>query len=154
MTYLLTKGERPAFQRTQRMIYRLIMLTIVSGLWLSIFSILVLALVAALPSELWYCMFEFPLTSLYLSTLLANLNARQFVRGKSEINFASGLDISDGPSGQTLYLGPLSASQQLRGDHGKVNGISIQVDSSTAVQSDTHNGRNQSFQSGKNAGSV
>lgn len=91
------------------MIYRMMMLTILSGIWTSVFSLLVLILVsttcfpfvikliedctkvAASPTTLWYCVFEFPISPLYISTLLANLNSRAFVRGENGINWGTDL---------------------------------------------------------------
>ena len=92
------------------MIFRLIVLTINTGLWTAVFAILVLGLVRILPptvkfttayidslwtypvqyipyqNELIYTALDFPLTSLYLNSLLANLNAREYVRGaKSDV---------------------------------------------------------------------
>ncbi|KAG5634591.1 hypothetical protein H0H81_001450 [Sphagnurus paluster] len=40
---------------------------------------------------MYYCMFEYLLCSLYFSTLLTNLNTREFIRGQDEINTFSGI---------------------------------------------------------------
>lgn len=40
---------------------------------------------AAMPSTLYYTMFELPIGTLYFSTLLANLNARRYVLGDGGI---------------------------------------------------------------------
>lgn len=95
------------------MIFKLTALTIHTGLWTAVFAIFVLILVRALSQshshsslplkcyrptmqyipyqkELYYCAVDFPLTSLYLNSLLANLNAREYVRGaKTDVEHSS-----------------------------------------------------------------
>ena len=47
--------------------------------------------------ELYYCAVDFPLTSLYLNSLLANLNAREYVRGtKTDVEY-SGYQLGGSP---------------------------------------------------------
>ncbi|EIM88406.1 uncharacterized protein STEHIDRAFT_167702 [Stereum hirsutum FP-91666 SS1] len=85
MTWLLTRRPAPRFERTRRTIYRLVLITINSGVWTAVSAILVLAPMAAMPSTLYYTMFELPIGSLYFSTLLANLNSRRYVLGDGGI---------------------------------------------------------------------
>lgn len=37
---------------------------------------------ASQPGQLWYCIIELPIQSFYVVTLLSNLNARGYVRGR------------------------------------------------------------------------
>lgn len=83
------------------MVMRLILITINTGLWTAVVALIDFSLVrslvkslvtcqslnfsrvlqiAAFPSGLYFCAFEFPLSSLYVNTLLANLNARSYLR--------------------------------------------------------------------------
>jgi hypothetical protein len=145
MGYLLTRNGPSPFQRTRRMIYRLLMLTVLTGLWTSIFSLLVLILVAKLPDGLWYCIFEFPLSSLYLSTLLANLNARRFVRGEAGISDGSeiggisyNINERSNATEQSLALSPTNRNRRYEiklanSKASKDTDITIQVDTSTEV---------------------
>jgi hypothetical protein len=66
------------------------------------------------PDDQWYTMFDFPLCSLYLSTLLANLNAREYARagssrGRSTTEHGSWDQTRTGTMGGSVHaLGPIS----------------------------------------------
>ncbi|OCH87212.1 hypothetical protein OBBRIDRAFT_806231 [Obba rivulosa] len=62
------------------------------GCWTSLFALLDLCLVAAYPHGLQFCIFEFPLGSLYVNTVMANLNARDYIKGSDSgsINWTAG----------------------------------------------------------------
>ncbi|KAI0644067.1 hypothetical protein C8Q79DRAFT_127871 [Trametes meyenii] len=108
MLYLLVQNRRSEFSSSKKMIFRLIIMTINTGLWTAVVALVDFSLVrghfvlapsisplgdsdpdssadcfsqiAAFPKGLQFCALEFPLSSLYVNTLLANLNARQFLR--------------------------------------------------------------------------
>ncbi|KAI0666403.1 hypothetical protein C8Q78DRAFT_1059322 [Trametes maxima] len=80
MLYLLIQNRRSEFSSSKKMIFRLIIMTINTGLWTAVVALIDFSLIAAFPKGLQFCAFEFPLSSLYVNTLLANLNARQFLR--------------------------------------------------------------------------
>ncbi|KAI1787187.1 hypothetical protein LXA43DRAFT_720638 [Ganoderma leucocontextum] len=80
MVHALLKGGVPQFKSSRKMIFRLVILTINTGLWTAVFAILVLIMIIPYQNELYYTAVDFPLTSLYLNSLLANLNAREYVR--------------------------------------------------------------------------
>ncbi|KAH7920160.1 hypothetical protein BV22DRAFT_820024 [Leucogyrophana mollusca] len=80
LTYKLLRDRSVGTKRYEKMLQRLAIFSINSGAWTAIFSLLALALFAALPSNLIYVVFDFPLCSLYCNTLLANLNVRSHVR--------------------------------------------------------------------------
>lgn len=63
---------------------------------------------AKYPNTLHYCIFEYTLGSLYFSTLLANLNSRDYVKeiDKGGVNTFSGFNSSRdvGPNNNTIFL--------------------------------------------------
>ncbi|KAJ7326170.1 hypothetical protein DFH08DRAFT_334348 [Mycena albidolilacea] len=78
MVYLLTK-PRARFTSTQTLVFRLLILSINSGAWTAILAVLDFISIVAFPVYFTFCVFELPICSLYLSTLLVNLNARKFL---------------------------------------------------------------------------
>ncbi|KAH0830139.1 hypothetical protein J3R83DRAFT_1486, partial [Lanmaoa asiatica] len=64
---------------TAKILERLTMFAINSGIWTAIFSLLAAVLVHVLSSNLIYAVFSIPLCSIYCNTLLANLNARIYL---------------------------------------------------------------------------
>ncbi|PIL27189.1 hypothetical protein GSI_10332 [Ganoderma sinense ZZ0214-1] len=81
MVYALLKDGAPQFSGSRKIIFKLTALTINTGLWTAVFAIFVLVLYIPYQQELYYCAVDFPLAVLYLNSLLANLNAREYVRG-------------------------------------------------------------------------
>ncbi|KAI0086791.1 hypothetical protein BDY19DRAFT_995536 [Irpex rosettiformis] len=79
---LLLQNGIPTYYKTRALLYRGIIVTINSGLWTAILAVIDLILMAAQPSQLYYCIIELPIQSFYVVTLLSNLNARGYVRGK------------------------------------------------------------------------
>jgi len=77
---LLVMG-RTGFENTDRMLLRLIFITVNTGLSCALFSFLSSILLAIYPDNLIFTAFYFPLCSVYCNTVLASLNARSFVRG-------------------------------------------------------------------------
>ncbi|KAF5354606.1 hypothetical protein D9757_009582 [Collybiopsis confluens] len=78
MTYMLTKRSTN-FDGSTRSLRLLAVLSINSGLWTAVFAILSIVLFLAFPSNVLYAIFDFGISPLYCNTLLANLNARNFV---------------------------------------------------------------------------
>ncbi|KAJ2986247.1 hypothetical protein NUW54_g9847 [Trametes sanguinea] len=93
-------------RRSKKMIHRLIVLTVVTGLWTAIAALVDFVLVAAIPQGLLFCIVELPFSSLYVNSLLANLNARQFLRTTdvelSSIEFYSSQGGTRGPANSTV----------------------------------------------------
>jgi len=79
MMYLL-KRTSPHFSGSKKIIQRLLIITVGSGTLTAVCAAFLVMLVRAYPSDLHYCILEFPICSLYFSTLLVNLNAREFVK--------------------------------------------------------------------------
>ncbi|KAI0781638.1 hypothetical protein BC629DRAFT_1594370 [Irpex lacteus] len=79
---LLMQNGIPTYYKTRALLYRGIIVTINSGLWTAILAIIDFILMASQPGQLWYCIIELPIQSFYVVTLLSNLNARGYVRGR------------------------------------------------------------------------
>lgn len=81
MSVLLQKKRHMVFRRTDRLLYRLTIMTINTGLWTAMLAVVDFSLLAWRPTNLVFAAFEYPLGALYFNTLLANLNARKYMRG-------------------------------------------------------------------------
>ncbi|GJE83991.1 hypothetical protein PsYK624_000650 [Phanerochaete sordida] len=80
MAFLLQTKNHNLFRRTDKVILRLTILTINTGLWTAVLAIIDFSLIAWRPLNTVFVIFEYPLSALYLNTFLANLNARKYVR--------------------------------------------------------------------------
>jgi len=69
---------------TDRMLLRLIFISVNAGLSTALFALLFLILFLIYPTDLIYPALYLPLCTAYCNSLLANLNMRSFVRGGSE----------------------------------------------------------------------
>ncbi|KAJ7165113.1 hypothetical protein C8R46DRAFT_1277300 [Mycena filopes] len=83
MLYLLLKPD-VQFTSTKKLVFRLLILSINSGAWTAILAVLDFICILALPVDFTFIVFELPICSLYLSTLLVNLNARKFISVNNE----------------------------------------------------------------------
>ncbi|KAJ7726930.1 hypothetical protein B0H16DRAFT_1591812 [Mycena metata] len=83
MLYLLLKPEAQ-FTTTKKLVFRLLVLSINSGAWTAILAVLDFISILAFPIDFTFCIFELPICSLYLSTLLVNLNARRFLTNTNQ----------------------------------------------------------------------
>ncbi|KAF8956699.1 hypothetical protein BDZ97DRAFT_1925236 [Flammula alnicola] len=72
--------ENSHFKATGSMLQRLILLSINTGSWTASIAIVTIAMVLAFPSNYIYVAFSFAMSPIYCNTLLANLNARDYVR--------------------------------------------------------------------------
>ncbi|KAH7921935.1 hypothetical protein BV22DRAFT_691933 [Leucogyrophana mollusca] len=81
MCILLYMGRTGFNKNTDRMLLRLMIISVNTGLWTALLGVLVIILLVALPtSNRAYIAVCFPLSTLYCNTMLANLNARSYVR--------------------------------------------------------------------------
>ncbi|GJE90602.1 hypothetical protein PsYK624_067460 [Phanerochaete sordida] len=148
MTFLLAKRRKALFVRSNRMLYLLMFMTINTGLWTAVVAVLDFSLIAWHPSHLIFTLFEYPLPALYLNMLLANLNARRYLRGAdggiTELRVA-GLDGSGGNpirlnSGDTsgrdgaIPLRAMNASATLA--HSQDGTVAIRIEKSLVTRSD------------------
>ncbi|KAI0636109.1 hypothetical protein C8Q77DRAFT_616362 [Trametes polyzona] len=83
MVWYLRKG-RTGLRKSDDMIGRLIMLTITTGSFTTMFVIANLVAYLAAPAELYVLFFNFMLGKLYINSLLTSLNSRTYVRGGNE----------------------------------------------------------------------
>lgn len=83
MTYLLFKRRAVAgFESSAHILQRLTVFAVNTGIWTASFAVLSAILLRALPSTNGlYLVFSVPLPAIYCNTLLANLNARTYIRG-------------------------------------------------------------------------
>ncbi|KAJ7616303.1 hypothetical protein DFH06DRAFT_1343314 [Mycena polygramma] len=90
MIYLLSRPGTQ-FKSTQNLVFRLIIMSVNSGAWTALLALLDLICIVAFPVDFTFIIFELPICSLYLSTLLVNLNARKFLRNGAQTS----IDLSD-----------------------------------------------------------
>ncbi|TBU28080.1 hypothetical protein BD309DRAFT_872291 [Dichomitus squalens] len=128
MIYSLLREGYPRFQSSRRMIFRLIVLTINTGLWTAVFAIIDLGLIVPYPNQLYYCAVDFPLTSLYLNSLLANLNARDYIRSA-----AGDVEHNSYPMGDSTFRATTRGITSTNQSHG----IHIQTSTDTTIYGDT-----------------
>lgn len=83
MLYYVLKEGISAYAGTQRLVFRIAIVTANTGFWTAVVALVDLAMLAAHPGQLRFVILEFPICSLYFSSLLANLNSRRYVRGQS-----------------------------------------------------------------------
>jgi len=85
LTYLLvrTRTAVSGFASTAHILQRLTIFAVNTGIWTAMFAVLAVILLHVFPSNLLYVVFGIPLSSLYCNTLLANLNARAYIRGET-----------------------------------------------------------------------
>ncbi|GJE90532.1 hypothetical protein PsYK624_066730 [Phanerochaete sordida] len=90
LIFMLSKSSHGEYQfkRSNTLVNRLIILTINTGLWTAAFAVVSLALMAGRPHSLNFCYAELPIGSIYINSLLGNLNARNFIR-HTDIEFNS-----------------------------------------------------------------
>ncbi|KAF9457628.1 hypothetical protein BDZ94DRAFT_1272723 [Collybia nuda] len=74
------RGESHRFDATTTMVQRLILFSILTGTWTALFAIAAMAMLLIFPKNFIYVGFYFMLCPVYCNTLLANLNARCYLR--------------------------------------------------------------------------
>ncbi|PBK63886.1 hypothetical protein ARMSODRAFT_1023534 [Armillaria solidipes] len=124
MAILLNRSGTPRFSKTKRMVHRLILVIVLSGALTAASATVVLILIKVYPASLYYCILEFSLCSLYFSTLLANLNTREYVQsgGSGCIDTLSTFNAEYRPD--DIVLRPLN-THALRGLSGGVTANTI-----------------------------
>jgi len=84
LTFLLVrKRTTTRFSGTAHVLQRLTVFAVNTGIWTATFALLSVILMDLYPSQIFYAIFGFPLCSVYCNTLLANLNARTYIRGET-----------------------------------------------------------------------
>ncbi|KAF8546535.1 hypothetical protein OG21DRAFT_1107858 [Imleria badia] len=84
LTILLVRKRIAAgYASTAHILQRLMLFTVNAGIWTAAFALLSLILLHLYPTTFLHAVFSFPLCSIYCNTLLANLNGRAYIRGKT-----------------------------------------------------------------------
>uniref|UniRef100_A0A0W0ETN5 DUF6534 domain-containing protein n=1 Tax=Moniliophthora roreri TaxID=221103 RepID=A0A0W0ETN5_MONRR len=127
MVYLLRKTKIEGVSQTQRMVARLTMYSVHTGLWTALLSIFVAVTLVAYPTTFIFIALYVPISALYCNTLLANLNLRQHVRSgmKDVITLSM---VGNGPS---AYSATLAASHTERGT--ERGGFAVRMTTSTVI---------------------
>ncbi|KIK54652.1 hypothetical protein GYMLUDRAFT_48568 [Collybiopsis luxurians FD-317 M1] len=112
---VLYQHGAPSFASSREMMHRLTLVTINSGMWTATLAFISLILLTCQPNGFGYCIVEFPLGSLYYTTLLSNLNARRYIRGrKTDWNQYLSISPSEGDTSsqnvRTAGTGPIVLS--------------------------------------------
>ncbi|KAF8555072.1 hypothetical protein OG21DRAFT_1603108 [Imleria badia] len=82
MTFLLFRHRNATgFASTEHILQRLTVFAVNTGIWTATVAALSLILMRVFPTSLLYMVFCNPLGSVYCNALLANLNARTYIRG-------------------------------------------------------------------------
>ncbi|TBU43283.1 hypothetical protein BD309DRAFT_1019387 [Dichomitus squalens] len=82
LIYLLwTRRVSNGFKSTDRLLYRLTMFVINTGVWTALCALFTIITLVAYPNVQIYVSLNFVVCPLYCNTLLANLNARRYIRG-------------------------------------------------------------------------
>ncbi|KAI1787191.1 hypothetical protein LXA43DRAFT_720970 [Ganoderma leucocontextum] len=113
MMWTLLKNGYPKFNSSRRMVFRLLIITVNTGLWTAIFAVIDLALIVPFQDKLYWCAVDFPLTSLYLNALLANLNMREYIRAAPGDGDHNIYPMEEGTPGAQLES--LRLNSQIRG---------------------------------------
>ncbi|KAF7330986.1 hypothetical protein MVEN_02438700 [Mycena venus] len=83
MVILLSK-EYTIFSQTQSMIRRLTVMVINTGLITTIATLLTIIFIGVQPATFTYAFFNFWVSPLYANSVMANLNSRDYIRGRRE----------------------------------------------------------------------
>ncbi|KIJ64709.1 hypothetical protein HYDPIDRAFT_28075 [Hydnomerulius pinastri MD-312] len=95
MCTLLAMGRTRFNANTDRMLLRLIVISINTGLWTALFALFAVILHVAYPGDLIYTGVYFPLCTLYCNTLVANFNVRSYARGHDRVYCLPTIPTSD-----------------------------------------------------------
>ncbi|KAF9029137.1 hypothetical protein BDZ89DRAFT_734283 [Hymenopellis radicata] len=85
MVYLLRSAKVEGMSQTRRMITKLIVLSVNTGLWTALLAVFCAMALIVYPTTFIFIGLYLPISSLYANTLLANLNVRQYVRGTHDV---------------------------------------------------------------------
>ncbi|KAN0080021.1 hypothetical protein V8E55_009587 [Tylopilus felleus] len=90
MTFLLLRKQNAGgFADTAHILQRLTMFAVNTGSWTALFAVLSAIFTAVFRANALSAVFSIPLSSVYCNTLLANLNARTYIRGDGTTHNAS-----------------------------------------------------------------
>ncbi|KAJ7301862.1 hypothetical protein B0H14DRAFT_2756704 [Mycena olivaceomarginata] len=85
MVYLLWSAKVHGLTQTRRMVTRLIVYSVNTGIWTALLAVFCAMTMIAYPTTFVFIGLYMPISALYCNTLLANLNIRQYVRGRPDV---------------------------------------------------------------------
>ncbi|KAJ7638513.1 hypothetical protein FB45DRAFT_903096 [Roridomyces roridus] len=91
MVYLLWSAKSHGLTQTRRMIARLIVYSVNTGIWTALLAVFCAMTMIAYPTTFVFIGLYMPISALYCNTLLANLNVRHHVRGATDDFSLSGI---------------------------------------------------------------
>ncbi|KAG9311547.1 hypothetical protein JVU11DRAFT_7752 [Chiua virens] len=94
LTVLLMRSRERALKRSRSILHKLLVLTINNGIWTALFAVFAFVAILAFKNTLIYAALYFPLCPLYCNTVLANLNARDFLKARSAVTECGTMDTS------------------------------------------------------------
>jgi len=101
----LLKKENSAFEKTNHMINRLIILVINTGLATTIVTSLLILFLSIQPDSNTFVIFNVLVSPLYCNSVMANLNSREYLRGRLERRVAQS---GNSQSISAIELGPMA----------------------------------------------
>ncbi|KAH9022475.1 hypothetical protein EDB85DRAFT_373229 [Lactarius pseudohatsudake] len=110
--------KRTGFARTDSVIMTLMTYSVHSGLLTSVLTCAVLISIAIAPSTMYSYMFYFPMSKFYANSLLAMLNSRDYVRGRSS---------TDNRPNNAFDLSSIRIEHRSEGDKSRRPAVSVTV---------------------------
>ncbi|KIJ64708.1 hypothetical protein HYDPIDRAFT_111279 [Hydnomerulius pinastri MD-312] len=95
MCTLLAMGRTQFNANTDRMLLRLVVISINTGLWTALFALFAVILHVVYPGNLIFAGMCLPLCTLYCNTLVANFNVRSYARGHDQVYCLPTMPTSD-----------------------------------------------------------
>jgi len=122
MTFLLLRTRSKAgISNTAHILQRLTVFAVNTGIWTATFAIMAVIFLRVFPpAALYYVLFGIPLSSLYCNTLLANLNARAYIRSGSMTPVFDGTMVEN--RSEMIFLSPADEKTVEIGTHTDVAG--------------------------------
>ncbi|KAH9034302.1 hypothetical protein EDB84DRAFT_71112 [Lactarius hengduanensis] len=114
--------KRTGFARTDSVITTLMTYSVHSGLLTSVLTCAVLISIAIAPSAMYSYLFFFPMSKFYANSLLAMLNSRDYVRGRS-----SGRSSADNRPDNAFNLSSIRIEHRSEGDKSRRPAVSVTV---------------------------
>ncbi|KAF8890480.1 hypothetical protein BD779DRAFT_1671412 [Infundibulicybe gibba] len=114
LCFLLWKSymeEGSSITQTNSMIHRLILFSINTGIWTALVGIATITMVIVYPNNFIYVGFYFILSPMYCNSLLANLNARTYLKGTKDNVVLHMTGIAAAPMGQVCSPSPYRISR-------------------------------------------
>ncbi|KAI0741061.1 hypothetical protein C8Q76DRAFT_210465 [Earliella scabrosa] len=99
MIHLLRSFHHSEFRRTQKLLDRLVIMTVNTGAWTAIVAIIDLVLLFVYPTKIVYCLADFLIAPLCVNAFLANMNAKSYI-ARAELPTYNSFSTESGTSNQ------------------------------------------------------